>query len=289
MRMKIALLGAEGTLARLLLEQAQTEGIRLVPVTLPDNADPQALAEWLEPWRGGALVDLRHADWPALLGEPEVAALDEWQQSCEGLIDTCAAQDCLLLWPSSARVFDGGKPTLWSEKDLPQPVGRLGALQAALEEHLCNAGGRHLILRLSWLLDPAPQAQFGYLLAGLRSGQPLQLAEEWRGNPTPLADAARVLLAMLKQSDCGADLSGIYHYGSSEASSWISLAKVLAQELLASGQIDVDPQILPVAFESQPQSAFEPRNAALSCKRITHVFGIKPRAWRTQLAELVKP
>ncbi|HCP04069.1 MAG TPA: dTDP-4-dehydrorhamnose reductase, partial [Pseudomonas sp.] len=45
--------------------------------------------------------------------------------------------------------------------------------------------------------------------------------------------------------------------------------------------------IEPVAFETQPAAAVEPRNAVLSGRRLLHVFGIKPRTWRIGLPELL--
>ncbi|MEE3158670.1 MAG: sugar nucleotide-binding protein, partial [Pseudomonadota bacterium] len=103
----------------------------------------------------------------------------------------------------------------------------------------------------------------------------------------PLEDTARVVLAGLKQLDCGSELYGCYHYASAEVASWISFARTLAQELVMDGQLEREPVIEPIPFDSQPAAALEPRNAVLSGRRLLCAFGIKPRTWRVSLTGLL--
>lgn len=287
MRMRVMLLGADNRLGQALTALAEAENIQLMTVGQPEGGwRAEALDGWLAQ-QPDAVVNLTHYHEQFQLGVQDARTLQAQRAFDTALLAACQQRDVLLLMLSSARVFDGLKPAPYSEKDETAPADPLGAMQVELEQRLL-AWERHLILRLSWVLDSSAEGQLGRLLAQLCSAQPVTLAEEWRGNPTPVTDVARVILALLKQVDCDAPLYGIYHYGGAEVSSWISLAKALVQELLAAGYIEHDPLIQPVPFSSQPMAGKEPQNAALSGKRILHTFGIKPRAWRSQLAGLLE-
>lgn len=290
MRMRVLLLGEETLLGQALLAQATMESIRLQTLGQPPGGwSNEVVDQALMRERPDLVVNLAFYHEQFQLGLLEQPALGEQRRFTNRLIESCVSHDCALFMPSSARVFDGLKTSAYSEKDPLAPSDPLGVLQAELEGRLRQASERHVILRFSWLLDRSADGLLGRLLAQMHSGEPVQLAEEWRGNPTPINDAARVILAILKQLDCDAPLYGTYHYGSSEVSSWISFAKSLAQELLASQQLDVDPIVQPVSFASQQMAGREPQNAALASRRLLMAFGIKPRAWRAQLSSLIGP
>ena len=290
MRMRVLLLGKETRLGQALLAQAALESIHLHAPDMPVAGwSEDALAQLVSRQQCDLVVNLAFYHEQFQLGLLDEPVLARQRDFTSVLIDSCARHDVALFMLSSARVFDGLKSSAYSEKDPLAPSDPLGLMQAALEQQLRTATDRHVILRFSWLLDRSPDGLLGRLLAQLRSGEPVQLAEEWRGNPTPIDDAARVVLAILKQLDCDAPLYGTYHYGSSEVSSWISFAKSLAQELLASQQLDADPVVQPVSFASQQMAGREPQNAALACRRLLMAFGIKPRAWRAQLGALLAP
>ncbi|WP_373186822.1 sugar nucleotide-binding protein [Halopseudomonas sp.] len=288
MRMRILLLEADSSLGRAVLRLAAQEGIQIEALARPlAGWQPEQLADWLDEYSADAVINLAyfHEQFQVGMLDPvELAALDEFSRH---LAELCASESRLLVQPSSARVFDGLKPTPYNEKDQRTPGDALGAVQAELEKLLAERCPRYAVLRFSWLLDGSADGQLAKLVEQLHGDEPVLLAEEWRGNPTPVDDAARVLLAVLKQLDCEAPLSGIYHYGSTEPSSWISFAKSLAQELMANNKLDRDPVIRSVPFDKQTEAGWEPQNAVLASRRILMTFGVKPRPWRGQLAQLL--
>ncbi|UAW98114.1 sugar nucleotide-binding protein [Halopseudomonas nanhaiensis] len=289
MRMRVLLLGKETRLGQALLAQATVESILLQTLDMPAAGWSEQALDSIVEQSPDLVVNLAFYHEQFQLGLLDDAALAVQQRFNTALIERCSRHDIGLFMLSSARVFDGLKAGAYTEKDQLAPSDPLGRLQAELEKQLRAATDRHLILRFSWLLDCSPEGLLGRLLEQMHSGEPVQLAEEWRGNPTPIDDAARVMLAILKQLDCDAPLFGTYHYGSNEISSWISFAKSLAQELLASQQLDADPVVQPVSFASQQMAGREPQNAALTSRRLLMAFGIKPRAWRAQLGTLIDP
>lgn len=290
MRMRVLLLGEETLLGQTLLAQASLESIQIESIACPEGGWSIDLIEHvLLQQRPDMVINLAFYHEQFQLGVLDADQLATQFAFSRSLVDACAAHEVVMFVPSSARVFDGLKSTAYSEKDAVSPADPLGVAQAELEHYLRQVSDEHVILRFSWLLDRSADGLLGRLLGQIRSGDPVRLAEEWRGNPTPIDDAARVMLAILKQLDCDAPLYGTYHYGSAEVSSWISFAKSLAQELLATQQIEADPLVLPVAFSEQMMAGREPQNAALVSRRLLMAFGIKPRAWRAQLGALLQP
>ncbi|MEL0168316.1 MAG: sugar nucleotide-binding protein [Pseudomonadaceae bacterium] len=288
MRMRVLLLGKSSLLGRALNVQAAAEDIEFL--TLDDEPvqwQSADIAGWLDGLRPDAVVDLSFYHQQFQVLAPAAEALAQHSQFAAQLIAQCAQRDLLLCMLSNTRVFDGSKGQPYTEKDPLQPIGLHGEQQAALDAMLEQRCRRHLLLRFSWVLDTSEGGMLQRLMSQLCAEQTVVLAEEWRGNPTTVADTARVVLSALKQLDCNAELYGCYHYASGEMASWISFARTLAQELVSCGRIEREPGIEPVAFESQPAAAVEPRNAVLSGRRLLYAFGIKPRTWRIGLPELL--
>lgn len=288
MRMRILLLGADSLLGQAILRLAAAEGITLDAVERPAQGwQAEQLKGWFSQYRPDAVVNLAFYHEHFQLGCNEAGPLALQRQFGAELIALSKQADSLLFLLSSARVFDGLKTSGYTEKDATAPGDALGQLHVNLEKQLKEHCRRHIILRLGWVLDTSADGPLVKLLEQVYSREPLQLAEEWRGNPTPVADVARVVLGILKQLDCTDALYGTYHYGSSEASSWISFAKSLVQELMASKRLEHVPAIRSLPFDQQLDGGWEPQNALLISRRLLLTFGIKPRPWRAQLPELL--
>ena len=114
----------------------------------------------------------------------------------------------------------------------------------------------------------------------------MEMADDRRGNPTPVEDAARVILAILKQLDCSAPLWGTYHYGGQEAATALSVAQAILAEAQA-WRPQLSQEVEARAHASFADAVIEPQHGVLDTRKITHTFGIKPRAWRTGLADLL--
>ena len=82
--------------------------------------------------------------------EPEAAFLLN-ATAPDNLATVAAALDIPFIHCSSDHVFDGGKDRAYSEGDATAPISTLGESKAAGEAAVMRAGGRHLILRTSWL------------------------------------------------------------------------------------------------------------------------------------------
>ena len=287
MRMRLMLLGGGNALGQALIRLGAEEDIGFLAPRPPEAGwDPASLTQLLDETRPDALVNLAYYfDW---FQSAEVSAerFAEQTRAVERLAELCQHHEIRLLQPSSYRVFDGARATAYSEKDEPLPLGARGQALLALEQVVRRSCPRHVLLRFGWLLDDSPDGLLGRFLQRAEREDVLYLADDRRGNPTPVDDAARVILAVLKQLDCNSPLWGTYHYGGHEATTSLTLGQAVLSEArqLHGNLIE---EIGAQAHAARADSAEEPQHAVLACKKIFHTFGIKPRAWRTGLPALL--
>lgn len=288
MRMRLMLLGGGSALGQALIRQGALEDIGFIaPVPPQGGWDAASLTSLIDETRPDAVVNLAfYYDW--FQAERVASAkLAEQERAVERLASICQHYDILLLQPSSFRVFDGARSTPYTERDEPVPLGELGQSLLRIEQGVRSASPRHVLVRFGWLLDAEFDGWLGRFLELARTREDILMADDRRGMPTPIEDAARVLLAILKQLDCDAPLWGLYHYGSHEPVASHSLANVLLQEARSHAPLACA-QVTPVAHSALSDAQDIPQHVVYNCKKIMHAFGIKQRAWRVQLGELLE-
>ncbi|MEO4047059.1 sugar nucleotide-binding protein [Pseudomonas sp. CAU 1711] len=287
MRMRLLLLGGGSALGQALVRQGAEEDIGFLAPRPPEAGwDAASLTQLLDETRPDAVINLAYYfDWFQAEGFDE-ARFARQERAVERLAELCQHHQILLLQPSSYRVFDGSRATAYSEKDEPVPLGLRGQALLRIEQSVRAACPRHVLLRFGWLLDESPEGQLGRFLRRAERGQELLMADDRRGNPTPVDDAARVILAVLKQLDCQSPLWGIYHYGGHEATTPLALGQAVLAEARALHPLAVQ-EVGAQAHAARSDASDEPQHAVLACKKILHTFGIKPRAWRAGLAALL--
>lgn len=287
MRMRLMLLGGGNALGQALIRLGAEEDIGFLAPKPPEAGwDPASLTQLLDDTRPDALINLAYYfDW----FQAEVVSEASWAaqaRTVERLAELCQHHQIRLLQPSSYRVFDGARATAYSEKEEPMPLGVRGQALWRFEQHVRAVCPRHVLLRFGWLLDDSANGLLGRFLSRAGLNQPLLLADDRRGNPTPVDDAARVILAVLKQLDCQTPLWGTYHYGGHEATTSLALGQVVLSEA-RQFRSNLLEELSAQAHSARADAAEEPQHAVLSCKKILHTFGIKPRAWRSGLPALL--
>ncbi|WP_010487035.1 sugar nucleotide-binding protein [Pseudomonas sp. S9] len=287
MRMRLMLLGGGSALGQALIRLGAEEDINFLAPRPPDSGwDAANLTQLLDDTRPDALINLAYYfDWFQAETVSE-ARFASQERAVERLAELCKHHEIRLIQPSSYRVFDGARATAYSEKEEPVPLGLHGQALWRLEQSVRAVCSRHVLLRFGWLLDSSPEGLMGRFLARAGRDDTLYLADDRRGNPTPVDDAARVILAVLKQLDCQAPLWGTYHYGGDEATTSLALGQALLSEARSFRSNLVD-DIAAQAHAARPDAAEEPQHAVLACKKILHTYGIKPRAWRAGLPSLL--
>ena len=286
MRMRLMLLGGGNALGQALIRLGAEEDIGFLAPRPPEQGwDASSLTELLDDTRPDVVINLAYYhDWFQLEHWSEVKIAAQ-EQAVSRLAGLCKHHGIILLQPSSYRIFDGARATAYSEKDEALPRGLRGLALWRIEQSVRMACTRHILLRFGWMLDESQDGLLGRYLHRAMQGETVYMADDRRGNPTPVDDAARVILAVLKQLDCQAPLWGTYHYGGHEATTPLGLGQAVLAEAktLHSGHY-LEPLARP---HGEFTDADEPQNAVLSSKKILNTFGVKPRAWRSSLPALL--
>ncbi|WP_263146851.1 NAD(P)-dependent oxidoreductase [Pseudomonas sp. RIT-PI-AD] len=287
MRMRLMLLGGGNALGQALIRLGAEEDIGFLAPRPPEGGwDAPSLTQLLDDTRPDVVINLAYYfDWFQAETVSEARCRSQ-ELAVERLAELCQHHAMVLLQPSSYRVFDGARATAYSEKDEPAPLGLRGQSLWRIEQTVRAACPKHVLLRFGWLLDDSREGVLGRLLDCAEAHEDVSLADDRRGNPTPVDDAARVMLAVLKQLDCQAPLWGTYHYGGQEATTPLALGQVILSEARDLRPLRAQ-EIGAQAHAERPDAGEEPQHAVLACKKILHTFGIKPRAWRSGLPSLL--
>jgi dTDP-4-dehydrorhamnose reductase len=287
MNMRLMLLGGGNALGQALIRLGAEEDIGFLAPRPPQQGwDGPSLTRLLDETRPQVLVNLAYyRDW-FQTAEVDAQRLAEQQRAVERLAGLCTHHGIILLQPSSYCVFDGARAMAYSEKDDVEPRTPRGKALWRIEQQVRAICPRHVLVRFGWLLDDSVDGVLARFLQMAQTQDQLLLADDRRGCPTPVDDAARVLLAIIKQLDCAAPLWGTYHYGGMEATTPQFLAQAVLLEARAFRALRL-PDVGAQAHALCEDSASEPQNAVLACRKILNTFGIKPRAWRTGLRALI--
>lgn len=288
MRMRLLLLGGGNLLGQSLLELAAAENTHFYTPKPPQEGwTEQSLTSILDELKPDCVVNLAYYfDWfQARQIYPE--KLHKQLEMVKGLAKQCGQRAIILFQPSSYRVFGGTRITAYTENDEPLPISELGQALWQIEQIVAEQCAKHILVRFGWLLDYSVDGKVGRLLKRAEATKEIYLADDRRGNPTPVDDAARVILGILQQIDCNVCLWGTYHYGGMEATSSLAWGQVALMEARHYDN-NITENILAKPHTDFPDATIEPQYSVLACKKILYTFGIKQRAWRAVIPELFK-
>lgn len=196
------------------------------------------------------------------------------------MAQACADLGIPFLHVSTDYVFEGSGTAPWRPEDPVAPLGAYGRSKLAGEQAVRAAGGRHVILRTSWVFS-AHGANFVKTMLRLGADRPaLRVVADQIGGPTPAGGIAEALLTMadaLRQGAAG----GTYHYAGAPDTSWACFAR----ETFAQAGLAVTVEDIPTA--AYPTPARRPLNSRLDCSALTADFGISRPDWRQALAEVI--
>lgn len=188
-----------------------------------------------------------------------------------------AARGVRLLHVSTDYVFDGTKPSVYTEDDPVAPLGAYGASKEAGERGVRAAKSDHVILRTAWVVSPWGH---NFVKTMLRLGaerKQLRVVDDQRGCPTSATDIAEALLTIATEGGP----AGTYHFVNAGEASWCALARFVFDR----AGMDVDVEA--IATADYPTPAKRPANSRLSTEKLQRTFGIRPRPWQDAVGEVV--
>lgn len=293
--MSILVTGGKGQLGQELAELLQAASIRhwAPDVGEVDVTDRAAVSDAIHYCREqGNPIAVIHA---AAITNVDLCET-QWAQAeavnakaTETIAGLCRDRDIPLVYVSTDFVFDGRKRTPYEVEDPPHPLNAYGRSKLAGEKAVRRAGGRHYIVRTSWVFGPHGNNFPVAILRAASEGRPLRVVNDQRGRPTYARDLAAFILTLLGirpsyavcvvgRAKGGQAPFGAYHFSNAGECSWYEFAK----EILRQAGWNVDVQA--ITSEELGRPARRPAYSVLSLSK-TQALGICPRSWPQALSE----
>ncbi|WP_300375508.1 dTDP-4-dehydrorhamnose reductase [Henriciella sp.] len=210
MTQDILVTGGNGRLGMALARQ----GCRALPRDRMDITDPVQLASVLEQRQPSCVINA--AAYTAVdHAEDESDNAHRVNAAGAGLLARlCAAASIPLIQISTDMVFSKADPdSPLPEKTWPEPDSVYGASKLEGETLVRQAGGPHLIARVSWLFDREGESFVSKILGAGLQRDTLKLVEDEHGRPTPADDLAAKLIILAGYLERGDPLPPVLHLG----------------------------------------------------------------------------
>lgn len=278
--------GADGQLGYELVAHAREEGFTVVACNHNelDVTDAAAVLACFEQEKPAYVINCAGQILPDTFEQPVDFSVN--RRGPEVLAKACHQLDIALIQLSCADVFDGTESSPYSEQHAVAAVSAYGESLIDGERAVRQFLAKHLILRTGWVFSARGHCPVRRLLEKARQQSLVEVADGLQGSPTAAVDVARVVLALIKQFDCGIENWGVYHYVSSEPISWFGFCEAVIAAARQYEDLELDELVL-VPHE-QFNGYARPANSVLDCRHILRHFGVHQRSWRTGLMQVVR-
>lgn len=281
--MRALVFGTTGQVARELARHLP-DGVQLtaLPRAEADLSDPAACAEAVT----GAQADvvINAAAYTAVdRAEDEETLATVINGAAPGAIARAAAGRGLpFVHLSTDYVFDGSGSAPFTPEDETGPLNAYGRSKLAGEREIADAGGRHVILRTSWVFSAHGANFVKTMLRLAETRDRLDIVSDQRGGPTPAGEIAKAVWRIAGQLHSGGGASGIHHFSGWPDTGWDGFAR----EIFATAGKNVTVKGIPTA--EYPTPAQRPLNSRLDCSTTEAAFGIERPDWRRALPDILQ-
>ena len=189
---------------------------------------------------------------------------------------------------STDYVFDGSKPSPYTEEDTTGPTSVYGASKLAGEEAVLAAHDDAAVLRTAWVYSPFSANFAKTMLRLAEDREELGVVADQRGNPTSALDIAAVVMAVLENLKKSNDptLRGLFHMTGSGEASWAEFAEAIFAASSAAGGPSA--RVRSISTEDYPTPAKRPANSRLDSSKLARVHGVRLPDWRTSTEIVVR-
>lgn len=270
LRARVALIGANGMLARKVAEQASANGYAMTGFDLPDfdvtnRAQVLATVERFQP-----AVIINCAAYTNVDGAEteEELAIGVNGLGPGYLAEVAKTVGAVLVHISTDYVFDGRKVSPYLETDPVGPLSAYGRSKLAGEQAILRSGlERYFIIRTSWLYGPGGKNFVETIIRLAKEREELRIVADQVGSPTYTGDLATAIFQLLILSDHGSRITdhdlestpqGIYHFANSGQCSWYEFASEIVAQLKGRGEKLTVKRIVPIRTEEYPLPAPRP-------------------------------
>jgi len=195
----------------------------------------------------------------------------------------------MFVYYSTDYVFDGSKQAAYTEDDEPVPLNVYGASKLAGERAVIAAGGRHLVLRTSWVYGANGNNFLLTIRRLAHERDELKIVDDQVGTPTSSIEIARATASLVRKYSGvgeGSFPAGLYHMTAGGSVSWCGFARAIVAAL---GEREVFrlQRILAIPSSKYPTPARRPLNSVLCNGKFASMFGFTLGSWQSGLAEVI--
>ena len=185
---------------------------------------------------------------------------------------------------STDYVFDGTKPTPYTEADPTNPVSVYGRTKLLGEQALTATSTAHIILRTSWVYGSTGKNFLLTILKFARERPELKIVADQHGTPTAARDLAALTAHILSLPT---PPSGLYHATSQGETTWHGFAtEFLRLRRLAEPETHFA-TLTPIPTADYPTPAHRPSNSRLNCDKLFQTVGFRLPPWQQSLATVL--
>lgn len=193
----------------------------------------------------------------------------------EILAEETARSKIPLIHVSTDYVFDGDKPSPYTETDAVNPIGVYARTKEAGEAAIRLLNPQHAIIRTAWVVSPGGANFLNTMLRLALERDEISVVEDQIGSPSSANDIAEALLTTAAKLGGRA---GTWHFVNAGEASWHDLAKHIFGETARRGLRT--PKLNAIATDAYPTLARRPKNSRLATSKFEQDFQIKPRRWQ---------
>ncbi|MGB3006983.1 MAG: dTDP-4-dehydrorhamnose reductase [Chitinophagaceae bacterium] len=179
---------------------------------------------------------------------------------------------------STDYVFDGTASVPYKTDDKTNPQSVYGASKLEGERLAFYNNPGTILLRTSWVYSEFGNNFVKTMKKLMGERDMLNVVNDQVGSPTYAADLAEVIMEIISS---GKFEAGIYHYTNEGVINWFDFA-VAIKELIGSTC-----KINPIPTSQYPTPAKRPAYSALDKSKITLVYNIKLKDWKTSLSTCI--
>ncbi len=286
--MKLLVFGSNSPLGKSFTQLLKKESITYIAISDDEAStnDTDRLATLIKEAQPNQLLNLSLN--PGLFQSETVISKERISQlthACTVLLKSAKTLKLPIIHHSSVAVFDGSNAKPYLETDNCSPKNPLGKLALSLEKKVTKYE-RHIILRTEGVFDSGTSYFANAIKECISNQGKLNLLDQ-RCSPTPVADVARVLLAINKQLSCdSASPWGVHQYCALQATHRHTFVEdFLREAALHDKALAKVIENLEISTKETTKTQLE--NSVVDSQHIMSSFGIKQRSRGSAIKELI--
>lgn len=268
---RILVSGGKGRLGQALARQGCTAfGRDLFDLTRPDR-----MAALLDARQPACVINCASYTAVDAAEQNEAAARAINAEGAGALASVCSALDIPLIHVSTDMVFDSASPANpLTEEVSPRPGSVYGLTKLEGEALVRAAGGRAVIVRVSWLFGDDTTSFVSKMLSLARTRDTLSIVTDEMGRPTPVDDLAAHLVKLAIVMTRAAPVPPVLHFGPTPAVSRYGWAQRIFDTSASLG--GPSPSLKPVGSDAFSFPARRPRGVILDTGLADGLLGPMP-------------